>query len=260
MRGHLYAIDSDVFVRRSAVVLGSITAIGGSFHVEDGAVLPATVELRGTELYGPDGRRIDAGTLRLAAGSTTVHLRPVGTSTLSLTLTRAVLPFSRFTPGAERSVADLEAWAPGLGMDAVPVEATRDELVIGGLIRLRVVSDRVLGTLQHGFRGARGKAMLTVLRLDSVESAEELWSRIEATKLEGANRVSIKSGLGDGNHWFVRSRGRATMIWQRGPWVLAVETQLAESSATLVQQLQFNRQVLASLERRLPKYRESELK
>ncbi len=254
VRGHLYALDSDIFVRRTAVVVGSITARGGSFHLEEGAVLPQTIELQKADFYGPKGRSLKPGaSLSVAPGSTVVHMRTTSTSTLTEALTRAVLPFDRFRPAEDALVEELAGWAPGLGLEPAAGRKSKDTLLIAGLIRLRLVSDRVRGTWQQGFVGARGRVLVTAMHLDSTASAEELWTQIVSTPVGGATRISIKSSLGDGQHWFLRSRGRYAMLWQRGSWFLAVETQLADDEATITQQQQFNRQVLEALERNLPR-------
>lgn len=279
VRGHLYAFDSDVFLRSTAVVLGSVTAIGGAIHLQEGAVLPASVDLEGAEYFGPNsGALRSGGSIRVASGATAVRLRPVSSSTLTSALMRAVLPFDRFAPPADLPVSALEGWSLGLGLEPTrPTEDTEaarsdgasrpeESLVIGGIIRLRVVSDRVQGTLQRGFRGVRGDARVTAIRLSSPKSADELFHRIASTPLEGRPRVSIKSGLGEGQHWFFRSRGRYTMVWQKGPWLLAVESRLAgptratDSEATIPQQQLFNQQVLESLRARMPRRDLQEIK
>ena len=253
VRGHLFALGSEVVVRSSAVILGSATAVGGSFRLEDGAVLPANVSLRDCDFRGPRGQTLEAGgSMKVAAGSTTVTMGSTSSSTTSDALTRAVLPFERYVPSATVAVQALDVWSPGLGLTLADKPDDSKGLVIGGRVQLRPVTDRVRGTLQKRFRGLRGQVLLTAVKLDSVASAEELWAQIIATPFEEKARISIKSGLLDGNHWFFRSGGHYTMAWQRGPWLLAVETRLGHRGATILQQQQFNRQILESFRQSMP--------
>lgn len=249
VEGHLYALDCDVFVRRDAAVLRSLTVFGGSLHLEAGAVLPERIDVWNVDFYGPHGGALrPGGTLTLSNGTVVTALASETIAAETHELTKAVLRFERTIPPDDASLAGVGRWEPGLGLRSVGGSSEVNALEVGGLLRLRFVSDRVVGALQRGFRGSRGAARLTAIALDSPESADGFWEQIAKADARGQVAATVKSELGDGAHWFFLRRGRATTIWQRGRWVLAMESTLFIDEASKLQHHQFNRQLISSLE------------
>lgn len=249
VEGHLYALDSDVFIRASAGVVQSLTVFGGSLHLEADAVLPERIDLWNADYYGPRAKQLAPGrSVTLPGGTQLTHLADQAIAQSTHELTKSVLRFDRPAPPSNMPVTGLLDWAPGLGLEAVESTTELSSLDIGGLLRLRFVSDRIVGAVQRGFRGARGAARLTAVKLESPESATNFWASIAAVKSPTKLKASVKSDLGDGAHWFFVHRGRSTTVWQRGPWVLALESTLFADGSSVLQHHQFNRQLLATLE------------
>ena len=248
VRGHVYAVDSEVVVRSSAVVLKSITLTGGALHLSQGAVLPSAVDLYAAELFGPRGESAERGrAVKVAGGATLVTLRATKVSTVSVALMKSVLPFERFSPPDDMSVQELRGWHPGLGLETKRFIEDPKSVSIGGITKLSFVSDQVRGAFQRGYEGARGNARFTGVQLTDAKSAKALYDSIHAAGGPAKVRVSIETALGDGAHWFFEKRRRHVMLWQRGSWVFAVETRLDADKATLFQEKQFLDQVLRSL-------------
>ncbi len=252
VRGHIYAIDSEVAVTSSGVVLRPMTVARGALHLEEGAVLPKSIELIEAELFGPAGESAPAsGRLRLADGATEVTVAPTKLSEASLSLMKSTLPFDRFTPPPGMDIAVLREWHPDLGLKLEKFVESPKELVVGGITRLSFVSDKVIGAFQRGYRGARGSVLLTGVMLQDDAAAESLWAEIERVRASVKVSLSVKSDLGPGAHWFYRHRGRCIMLWQSNRWFIAVETRLDDNGASVFQQKQFNEQVLDALARSL---------
>ncbi len=249
VEGHLYALDSDVFIRKEAAVLQSLTVFGGSLHLEDGAVLPKRIDVWSIDFYGPNQEALRAGgTVTLPNGSMVAALAEEQIASGTHELTKAVLRFDRAVPAPGATLESVGRWQPGFGLEAAGDRTELNALEIGGLLRLRFVSDRVVGAIQRGFKGSRGAARLTAVELDSFESAAGFWRQIARSDARGQVSATVKSDLGDGAHWFFLRRGRATTIWQRGRWVLAMESTLFAQQASNLQHHQFNRQLVSSLE------------
>jgi hypothetical protein len=249
VRGHVYAVDAEVTVRSSAVVLTSLTVVRGTVRVEAGGVLPESIDLTSAKLIGPNGEGLAPGK-SISLGGTIVKLASTEASTVSLALMKGVLPFERFAPAPKKTIKDLRAWDPGLGLSAARFVESPKELVLGGAARLSFVSGRAEGAFQRGYRGARGSVLLSGIKVSEAD-ATPLWKELERAFGHAKINLSVKSGLGDGAHWFFRSRGRYVMLWQRGPWIFAVETKLAAPTTSIFQERQFQDQVLHSLGRSL---------
>ncbi|MEO1483916.1 MAG: hypothetical protein AAFU77_17535 [Myxococcota bacterium] len=248
VEGHLYALDSDVFVRNSAGVVKSLTVFGGSLHLEANAVLPERIDLWNADYYGPKQSQLAPGrSIQLASG-TEIQRLPDGAIVPSThQLTKSVLGFDRPAPADDDPLDAVFEWSPGLGLERVNQNSELASLDIGGLLRLRFVSDRIVGAVQQDVKGPRGAARLTAVKLASAESAAEFWQSIAAVKPPSKLKASVKSDLGDGAHWFFVHRDRSTTVWQRGGWVLALESTLFAEGSSVLQHHQFNRQLLASL-------------
>lgn len=253
VRGHVYAIGSEVAVRSSGIVLEPMTLAQGALHLEEGAVLPKSIHLMSARFFGPAGESVPpSGRLSLAEGATEVLASRGELSAASLALMRSTIPFDRFTPPPDMDVAELRAWHPGLGLELKKFVEDPEELVVGGVTKLTFVSEKVSGAFQRGYRGARGTVLLTGVRLVDDQAAKSLWSEIERVRSRVNVSLSLKSELGPGAHWFYRHHGRYCMLWQSGRWFIAVETRLQQDEGgSIHQQQQFNEQVVAALRRTL---------
>ncbi|MEM7675534.1 MAG: polymer-forming cytoskeletal protein [Myxococcota bacterium] len=249
VRGHIFSVDTQVTLAERAVVLGSITAYRGALRVHRGAVLPETTTLHGTDFSSEEGPSPELeAPVRVGRGEV-VAVSPA--SNVSIELMKRILPFARFVPGPTTTVEDLNGWHPDPDLPLRRVIEKPNALTVGGIARLTFVSNKVLGALQRGYRGAPGTVLVTAVQLQDPASATALWTELEAADQRGALRLSVKSALGDGAHWFFKRRDRLCMLWQRGHWVLAVETRVAKPKADLFHQLQFSERVLRSLEQKL---------
>ncbi len=252
VRGHIYAVDSEVTLHRRSVVLGSVTLHRGRLVVEPGAVLPPLIALNGSVYVGPGAERLRLGDeLELEEGSTTLSLKRTHGSTASLELMKRVLPFDRFVPEPQLTLSGLDEWHPGLGLELRRALDQPEELTFGGVAHLTFISGKVRGAFQRGYRGPAGTVLVSAVHLQDEASAEALWNQIEAAAQRNQIRLSAKTGLGAGTHWFFKWRNRYCMMWQRSTWLLAVETRLADRDATLLQQVQFSGRVLRSLKQNL---------
>lgn len=252
VRGHVFAVDSRITLGARAVVLGSITVNRGRLTIRPGAVLPKMIYLNDAGFLGPNGEAIDFGeTLTLADGDTEVSLDKTVVSTVSVELMKVVLPFDRFVPRSGTSIEDLERWHPGLDLELRRSVRRPSEMTMGGIARLSFVSEKVRGAFQRGYRGRSGTVLVSGIQLQDAASAASLWSQLHAAGERAELRLSLKSGLGDGAHWFFKRKDRFCMLWQRSSWLIAVETRLADRDASLFKQLQFSKSVLRSLERQL---------
>jgi hypothetical protein len=248
VRGHIYTVDAELSLSPSAVVLGSVTALGGRLNLSRQGVLPEAVDAVGAERVLLDGAPIAPGVLDgISRAGTRLRWTREGPPEATRGLLRRVLPFRRFTPPATASVEAIDAWRPGPGWTPGPIESLSEAVAIGGALRLRFVSDEVLGARLRRFTGPRGAVDVVAVRLASVASAEALWAEVEAASERLGPRASIKSDLGDGAHWFFTRRDRATWLWQRGPWFLAVDTRLAVEDLAPLQRLGLSEQVLEAL-------------
>jgi hypothetical protein len=252
VRGHVYAIDSEVAVTSSGVVLRPIIMARGALHLSEGAVLPKSIELVEAEFFGPRGESLQpGGRILLDRGATEVTLASSKHSAASLSLMKSTLPFDRFTPPDGMDIATLREWHPELGLKLEKFVEDPKELMVGGITRLSFVSDKVAGAFQRGYRGARGSVLVTGVMLQDETAADELWTQIEGVRPHVKVSLSVKSDLGPGAHWFYRHRDRCSMLWQSGRWFIAVETRLDDKSASVFQQKQFHEQVLEALARSL---------
>jgi hypothetical protein len=253
VRGHVFAVDSEVVVRSTAVVLKSMTVNRGSLRVEMGAVLPQSITLAGVRVLGPDGPIVvkNGDTVDLGRAGTTVTVLGTKLSTASVTLMKSVLPFERFVPDDNMILDDMKPWDPGLGLELKKEAEKPKELLVGGITKLAFVSENVKGAFQRGYKGVRGTVLFTGVQLRDQVAARALWAEIERVAPEAKVSLSVKSGLGDGAHWYFRSKNRHCMLWQKGTWFFAVETKLAAQDASLYQERQFNEQVLSQLQAEL---------
>lgn len=249
VRGHVFAIDSEITVRSTAVVLSSLAVHRGTLRVEDGAVLPATITLKDAKLIGREGELRPANGEKAALGraGTTIELDGTVLSTASVALMKSVLPFERFAPSAQTSIDQLVDWTPGLGLTKKMETVAPQQMTIGGITKLSFVSGKARGAMQNGFRGARGTVLFSVIELEDENAAKALWSEVERAGSAANVSLSVKTGLGGGAHWFFKKKGRYVMLWQQGPWFFAVETKLASDEATLYQEKQLSDQVLNGL-------------
>ena len=251
VRGHIFSVDSEIMLDETAVVLGSMTVNRGRLTIRPGAVLPKMIYLNDAVFSGPGGESVDFGeTIKLAEGATEVSLDRTVVSTVSVELMKLILPFQRFVPKPGRSIEDLRDWHPGLGLELRRRVRQPTELTVGGIARLTFVSDKVKGALQRGYRGRLGTVLVTAVHLQDEQSALSLWRQVEAAGQKSKLRLSLKSALGDGAHWFFKRKNRFCMLWQRSGWLIAVETRFA-GDGKLFQQTQFSQEVLRSLERQL---------
>lgn len=253
VRGHVFAIDSDVYVRSTAVVLQSMTIQRGTVRIEDGAVLPAAITLKDAKLIGPDGevRAKHGERVALGRAGTTIEIEGTKLSTASVALMKSVLPFERFAPPEGLSIDQLTEWNPGLGLKKKMESIAPREMTIGGITKLSFVSGKARGAMQHGFRGARGTVVFSVIELENVASAKALWAEIERAGPPAKVTLSVKTALGGGAHWFFKKKGRYCMLWQQGSWFFALETKLSSDDASLYQEKQFSDQVLSGLRTQL---------
>lgn len=253
VRGHVFAIDSDIWVRSTAVVLQSMTIQRGTVRIEDGAVLPAAITLKDAKLIGPDGevRAKHGDRVALGRAGTTIELEGTKLSTASVALMKSVLPFERFAPPEGTSIDQLTEWNPGLGLKTKMESIAPREMTIGGITKLSFVSGKARGAMQHGFRGARGTVVFSVIELENVASAKALWAEIERAGPPAKVTLSVKTALGGGAHWFFKKKGRYCMLWQQGSWFFALETKLSSDEASLYQEKQFSDQVLSGLRTQL---------
>jgi hypothetical protein len=256
VRGHVFAIDSEVTVRSTAVVLQSIAVHRGSIHVEDGAVLPETITLKDAKLIGREGelRAKDGEKAAIGRAGTTIAIDGTVLSTASVALMKSVLPFERFSPDNGASIDQLVEWTPGLGLQKKMESVAPQQMTIGGITKLSFVSGKARGAMQNGFRGARGTVLFSVIELEDEAAAKALWAEVERAGSAAKVSLSVKTGLGGGAHWFFKKKGRYVMLWQQGTWFFAVETKLASDEATLYQEKQFTDQVLTGLRQDLSQH------
>lgn len=248
VRGDVYAVDSEIVLRPTGIVLGSITLTGGALHLSDGAVLPPLVELRGADFFGPDGERADPkAPVFVGQGATKVVLSPEPVSTSSVALIKAILPFARPVPSDGIEVRDLRGWSPGLGLELGKFVEDPPSLDIGGVSRVSLAHDAVRGSFQRAYRGARGRARVSGVHLARPEAASMLFDQIVGATKALPSGLSIGMNHGDGAHRFFESRGRYVMLWQRGAWLFAIESRLDTDRATAFQQKQFSDQLSRSL-------------
>lgn len=250
VRGHVYAVDSEVVVRSTAVVLKSMTVLRGSLRVEMGAVLPESIALTDARIVGPNGGALaprSGDRIQLGRAGTTISLSHTKLSTAAVRLMKSVLLFDRFSPSGDMTLGDLAAWDPGLGLALKKDLAHPKELVVGGVTRLSFVSTKVKGAFQRGYKGARGTVLISAIQLKDEEASRALWAEIERVVPESKVALSIRTALGDGAHWYFRHKRRYSMFWRQGPWFFAVETKLGPSQVTVDQEKQFSDQVLSRL-------------
>lgn len=251
VRGFVYGVDSDITIGPTAVLQKPLTLHEGVLRVSEGAVLPRSIELAGAELIAP-GERLTKSGGKESLGPATIERRDETIDAAKLSMMKLVLPFDRFSPMAEEGIEAVKDWHPGLGLALEKSVDTPKELMVGGVVKLSFAPDKIKGAVQRGYRGARGGLLLTAVRLTDEATARAFWQVIAGIP-ETKVGSSIRCGLGDGGHWFFESRGRATMLWQRGPWFIAVETRLGTEGTTFVQEAQFNEQVLGALRSALAK-------
>lgn len=251
VRGHIFAVDSVVSLTDHSVVLGTITVNRGNLRIRPGAVLPKTISLNDADFSGPRGETIDFGQSIVLPGLTRVTLDATAVSTVSVGLMKSILPFNRFVPGPGQTVATLRHWHPEASFKLRRMVEGPKELTMGGIARLRFVSDKVRGAFQRGYRADDGIVLVTAVHLQSPDAAEALWKQVEAAGQKASLRLSMKTGLGDGAHLFFKRRNRYCMIWHNASWLMAVESRLADPNANLLDQTQFSRRVLRSLEQNL---------
>ncbi len=253
VRGFVVAVDAEIIVRSSAVLLRPIRLVGGHLELERGAVLPASIELFGARLTRPDQSTVAAppnGRVELSIGQTQVSLSASELDAAQHALMKAVLPFDRFVP---KNTAGIEAVAqldPGLGMLLERSVPAPRELVIGSVFKLSFISDKVVAARQSGWAGPRGRALLAAVELKDPESAVALWDAVAAIP-ESKVRHSVRTRLGQGAHWFFTHDDRAVLLWTRDRWFFALETRLDADPVTLAQQTQFSFQVGDALRRSL---------
>lgn len=253
VRGYLVAVDAEVVVRASAVMLRPIRLVGGHLEVERGAVLPASIELYGARLTRPDQSVANpppSGRLELAIGQTQVSLSPSELDPGQHALMKAVLPFDRFVPKNGAGIEVVARLDPGLGLRQERSTAAPRELLVGGVLKLSFVSDKVVAAWQSGWAGPRGRALLAAVELKDPESAAALWDALAAVP-ESKVRHSVRTRLGRGAHWFFTHDDRAVLLWTRDRWFFALETRLDADPSTLAQQTQFSAQVGDALRRSL---------
>lgn len=247
VRGHVYTVDSKVDLESTAIVMKSITLHRGSLQLNRGAVLPPTIDLHAAKLLGTKRAPSVGKPLRVRNGATTIAQYETKLSTASATLMKSVLGFERFVPPKDVGVAELRSWHPKMGMAVVKASENADELVIGGIAKLRFVSDKIRGSFQRGYLGERGTVLVTGAQLVDAKTAAALWDHVQRVVPASKVTLSVKSALRDGAHWFFRNGERYCMLWQRGGWFFAVETRLSGEEASIYQQKQFSEQVLLTL-------------
>ena len=250
VRGHIYAIDGEVLLEALAVVLKSIMVTRGALTIRPGAVLPPTIELTGARLSGPNGETADPRVTRsLAGGATQVVINQDSLNPSRVALMKSALAFERFVP--RDAAAARRSHTLDLGMTLVRSLNNPKTMTLGGIAKLTFVSSKVVTSHQRGYSGPRGDALVSVIHLRDPQAGEDLWRHVQSVGPEVGVTLSVRSSLGDGHHWFFRRRDRFCTLWQRGEWLLAVETRLAADGATAEQNKQFNDQVLLALERSL---------
>jgi hypothetical protein len=237
VRGHVYALDSEVIVRSTAVILQPMIINRGTLQIEDGAILPESIAVTEAKVTGSDE----------AKRATAIKISETKLSTAAVSLMKSMLPFDRFSPPEALGVEGLQSWGPGLGLELKKDVDRPHEMVIGGLVRLTFVSEKVKGAFQRGYKGARGTVLLSVVQLKDEEAAKSLWSQVERVAPSAKLSLSVRTSLGDGAHWFFRSKGRHALLWRHGAWFISVETKLSADDAKFQQEKQFMDQVLASL-------------
>lgn len=248
VRGHLFALDSEVEVGEDAVVLGSVTLMRGALKVHEQARLPAEVRLEGTHVHGQD---LAPGARRkLASGAELVKSEAVPSDNAAR-LMKDVLTFDRFAPPDSVAVRDLRSWHPGLGLSVKRFVERPPKLVVGGVTRLSFVSEKVQGSFQRGYRGERGSVLVSGIQLVDEASAVALWTQVQGVESRAGVELSVQSDLGEGAHWFFRKKGRYVMLWQRGPWFFGVESRLADPEANAADEKRFLNEVLTALRRGL---------
>jgi len=244
VRGHLFALDSEVNLGPDAVVLGSVTLMRGGLKIDPQARLPKELRLEGTHVHG---EALPAGGRReLPTGSTLVQAKSAP-SDAAMGLMKEVLSFDRFSPAANSTVRDLRGWHPGLGLSVKRFVERPPKLVVGGVTRLSFVSEKVQGSFQRGYRGERGSVLLTGVKLVDVPTAEALWVQVQGVEGRAGVELSVQSDLGDGAHWFFRKKGRYVVLWQRGPWFFGIESRLAQTDARPEDEKRFLDEVVRSL-------------
>ncbi|MEL7368803.1 MAG: hypothetical protein AAFN74_07820, partial [Myxococcota bacterium] len=90
VRGHIFAVDTQITLSPRAVVLGSITSHRGELEVRQGAVLPETTTLHGTNFSSDGGEapKLDASVM---VGRGEVSAAPAA-SPVSIELMKRILP------------------------------------------------------------------------------------------------------------------------------------------------------------------------
>lgn len=240
VRGHLYAVDSEVVVRSTAVMLRSITMQRGILELEAGAVSPRLVALFGAGLRGAGGAILSDGEARveLARRGIAATVSATRPSTTSVALIADVLAFERFAPpeGVER--AELASWDVGLGLERQRAIEDPEVLVVAGLARFTFVTDKVKGAFQRGYRGPRGTVLFSAIELADQAAAEALWRELEASIPASRIGDSVRSALGGGAHWYFVHAGRHNLLWREGRWFFAVETHLGAEGVSPAQERQ----------------------
>lgn len=244
VRGHLFALDSDVVAGPDAVVLGSITLMRGSFKAAAQARLPSEVRLEGTHVHT---EALAPGQRRTLAGGSTLVQAEATPNDAAMSLMKEVLAFDRFSPAEETSVRDLRGWHPGLGLAVKRFVERPPKLVVGGVTRLSFVSEKVQGSFQRGYRSDRGSVLFTGVKLIDEPTAEALWVQVQSVEDRAGVELSVQTDLGEGAHWFFRKKGRYVMLWQRGPWFFGVETRLAQTDAGPQDEKRFLDEVVGAL-------------
>lgn len=243
VRGYIFAVNSDVVIHSTAIVLKVVTLNAGSLELDARAVLPSRISLRDVAVRDGNGATISVlpGQTR-AFSSTTLVASSQPLTAASEELMRQMLPFDRPVPRRSASIAQMVSWeAPGTSRERLA--RGESSMTVGGLVRLGFVSERVVDSFQAEYRGARGAIRFSAVKLRDESTGAAFWAQIEQVP-ESAVDMSVRSGLGDGAHWFFRHRNRYTLAWWQDDWFFAVETRLAADSASVIQQLNFLRQVV----------------
>lgn len=242
VRGHLYAVDAEVTLEPSAVVLGSILLNRGKLVLKGTPIVPQRIQLSGATLEGVP--LVPGGTHTLDNGSV-VELATTAPSTAAVALMRAVLPLPRPVPDADLGVRDLRSLQLK-GFEEQRFLENAPELVVAGRARVKLQTAMVKGSLQRGWSGPEGAILLTGLQLENEAGAAQVYQSL-TKKTEGGPKLSLKSALGGGQHAFFRTRHRFVLVWTQGPWLFALESKLAAPQASAMEELALIQRTLLAL-------------
>ncbi len=213
VEGSVFVVNGDALIEDDGTVGGNVTVVGGNVSLSQRAAVQGSVTVF-SGLARVEGEARVLGDTRSIEDLSTL-------TDEKLSVISEYLIFERVTPAGDFPFSELsEMDLSRCGLRPAGTDVPR-KLDLYRLGKVLPPEDSIKEARELEFRAKNIRVKVLAIKVAGQAEAEEVWESIREGREEKATN-SVHNSLGDGAHWFFRSKGSCVGAWTRGEYIFVV--------------------------------------